>query len=826
MNDTNVTRLEDYRQQVSYDGELIISVGRSRYETAWKNKKIRWSELLAKLASSARTPETHAEYMKMTKDRQDRIKDIGGFVGGHLIGGHRKNGSVQARQIVTLDLDFAPATLWEDLLDSFAIDGAYAVYSTHKHTPKTPRFRLIIPLDRQVSPDEYEAIARKLAERVGIDYFDDTSFQPTRLMYWPSHSADVDPFFDFYDAPFTKADQILSEYPDWTDVSYWPESSRMTGVRKKMADKQGDPTEKKGIVGAFCRTYTVPEAIAKFLPDVYLPTDKPDRYTYAAGSSAAGLVIYDGDLFAFSNHGTDPATGQLCNAFDLVRIHTFGDLDEGTEGKSGKDLPSYKAMAAVAAEDPQTRITMAQDTQERAMLDFGSEPVPADPEDNSWTAALVRSDNGALKTLITNAVLILEHDPALQGIRYNELTGAVEVEGPLPWSRPSKFWRDADDAQLYTWVTDKYGVQFPENRFAKALVTVTDKRRFNPLRDFLRDLPEWDGIPRADTLLVDYLGAEDTPYVRAVTRKTLIGAIKRVLEPGCKFDTVLVLDGAPGIGKSTLLRKLGGEWFSDSLSLADTRDKTAAEKLQGVWIMEIGEMQGTRKADIDVLKGFLSRQVDEYRAPYGRVVERHPRTAIICGTTNSTTGFLRDTTGNRRFWPVSVDGSGRLSVWDMTEETRLQLWAEALAYLSEGEEPYLDAEMEKEAAKAQQAALEYNELEGTVIDYLDTLLPEDWYSRSVDERVDYFQNRDALSPKIKATLRRDRVSVLEIFCECFGRPRKEWRQQEGREIVAIMARLSDWERRGNTMRIPGYGKQKVFVRSGNGGNGGQHSTNK
>ena len=316
--------------------------------------------------------------------------------------------------------------------------------------------------------------------------------------------------------------------------------------------------------------------------------------------------------------------------------------------------------------------------------------------------------------------------------------------------------------------------------------------------------------------MVDYLGAEDTPYVRAVTRKTLIGAIKRVLEPGCKFDTVLVLDGAPGIGKSTLLRKLGGEWFSDSLSLADTRDKTAAEKLQGVWIMEIGEMQGTRKADIDVLKGFLSRQVDEYRAPYGRVVERHPRTAIICGTTNSTTGFLRDTTGNRRFWPVSVDGSGRLSVWDMTEETRLQLWAEALAYLSEGEDPYLDAEMEKEAAKAQQAALEYNELEGTVIDYLDTLLPEDWYSRSVDERVDYFQNRDALSPKIKATMRRDRVSVLEIFCECFGRPRKEWRQQEGREIIAIMARLPEWKRTGSIVHVKGYGKQKVFVRSGKG----------
>lgn len=811
MNDTNVTRLEDYRQQVSYDGELIISVGRSRYETAWKNKKIRWSELLAKLASSARTPETHAEYMKMTKDRQDRVKDIGGFVGGHLIGGHRKNGSVQARQIVTLDLDFAPATLWEDLQDSFAIDGAYAVYSTHKHTPKTPRFRLIIPLNRQVSPDEYEAIARKLAERVGIDYFDDTSFQPTRLMYWPSHSADVEPFFDFYDAPFTKADQILSEYPDWTDVSYWPESSRMTGVRKKMADKQGDPTAKKGIVGAFCRTYTVPEAIAKFLPDVYLPTDKPDRYTYAAGSSAAGLVIYDGERFAFSNHGTDPATGQLCNAFDLVRIHKFGDLDEGSEGKSGKDLPSYKALTDyITQEDKETKLTIARERLESAQ-EFADEPIEEAPKD--WAAQLDMNDKGAYVANAKNALLILQNDPALQGIAFNELSSAIEVQGELPWSRPNRFWRDADDAQLFVYVSITYRVNFPDRIFQKAFTKVVSDRRFNPLRDYIKGLPEWDGIPRADTLLVDYLGAEDTPYVRAVTRKTLIGAIKRVLEPGCKFDTVLVLDGAPGIGKSTLLRKLGGEWFSDSLSLADTRDKTAAEKLQGVWIMEIGEMQGTRKADIDVLKGFLSRQVDEYRAAYGRVVERHPRTAIICGTTNSTTGFLRDTTGNRRFWPVPVAGQGALSAWDMTEDTRGQIWAEALTYLSEGEDPYLDAELEKEAAKAQQAALEYDDREGELVEYLDTLLPEAWYTWDADERMDFFQNRDALDPlQEPGSMRRDRVCAREIFCECFGRPKNAWKRQDGYEIAAMMARLSDWERVGHEMVIPGYGHQRVFTR--------------
>ena len=668
-----------------------------------------------------------------------------------------------------------------------------------------------MPLDREVTPDEYEAIARKIAEKIGIDYFDDSTFQPTRLMYWPSHSVDVEPFFQYYDAPFLAADSILAEYPDWTDTSYWPESSRMAGIRKRQADKQGDPLTKKGIVGAFCRTYTITQAIAKFLPDVYTQTAKEDRYTYAAGSTAAGLVVYDGDVFAYSNHSTDPAGGQLCNAFDLVRLHKFGHLDDGKEDKSGKDRPSYGAMATFASEDQSVSLTLANDTRARAVLDFEAD-LPEDDTDDSWKAKLVRTENGDVKPLITNAVLILENEPALQGIRYNELSNGIEVKGKLPWPRPDKYWRDADDAQLYTWVADRYGVQFPESRFNKALTTVRDKRRFNPLREYVQQLPEWDGVPRADTLLIDYLGAPDTEYTRAVTRKTLIGAVQRVLQPGCKFDTVLVLDGKPGIGKSTLLRKLGGKWFSDSLSLADTRDKTAAEKLQGVWIMEIGEMQGTRKADVDIMKGFISRQVDEYRAAYGRVVEHHPRTCIICGTTNSTTGFLRDTTGNRRFWPVPVNGGGRLSVWDMTEDTRAQIWAETMILVAEGETSYLDAAMELEAAKMQREAIEYDAREGEVIDYLETLLPADWYSWDMAKRVDFFQQRDVLDVKVDCTMRRTKVCAREIFCECWGRPKNAWKRQDGYDIAGIMARIPGWEKTGREARVPGYGHQRVYTR--------------
>ena len=382
----------------------------------------------------------------------------------------------------------------------------------------------------------------------------------------------------------------------------------------------------------------------------------------------------------------------------------------------------------------------------------------------------------------------------------------------LPWKRQNRFWYDVDDAQLYMWVSVTYRVNFTDKIFQKAFATVTSERRFNPLREYVCGLPEWDGVPRVDTLFIDYLGAEDTAYTRAVTRKSLVGAINRVLTPGCKFDTVLVLDGKPGIGKSTILQKLGGQWFSDSLSLADTRDKTAAEKLQGCWIMEIGEMQGTRKADVDILKGFLSRQVDEYRPAYGRVVERHPRTCVIFGTTNATTGFLRDTTGNRRFWPVPVNGGGTKSVWDITEDERAQIWAEAFALSAEGEDTFLDAELEKEAAKMQQAALEYDDREGSVIEYLDTKLPADWYEWDTFRRVDYFQQTDPLVKKEEGTMQRMKVSALEIFCECFGRPRNAWRKTDGYEIGAIMARLQEWERTGITSRISGYGQQRVYVR--------------
>ena len=785
---------------ITHDGQLMIAEGLSRTDVKWKNRSYKWSQLLLKLSESKDTGETHVQYLRMKKEEQDNRKDIGGFVGGELKGGRRKSDSVVNRQLITLDLDFAPASFPEDMANNLDLICAYCVYSTHKYAESMPKFRLVIPMNRKVNPDEYEAIARKVADKIGIDYFDDSTYQPSRLMYWPSHSTDVTPVFTYADEEWLDADAILDEYPDWQDSSYWPESSRMTGIRKKLADKQGDPTEKQGPVGYFCRTYTISQAIEKFLPDVYTPTAKEDRYTYTAGSSAGGLVIYDDDKFAYSNHATDPASGQLCNAFDLVRIHKFSDLDEGSNAK-GVKLPSYEAMLAMVATDEETMVTKIAEDREEIAADF-AELLP----DENWEKRLTHKKNSCeTEPTALNAEIIMTFCPELQGIRYNELARQIEATD-LPWPRPGPEWRDADEAQLYQWIVKRFKVQFPDNRFRGALIVAADNRRFHPIRDYLEGLPAWDGVKRLDTLLVDYLGADDNAYTREATRKSLLAAVTRIFRPGAKFDNVLVLQGPQGIGKSTIFARLAGTWFSDALSISDMRDKTAAERLQGYWILEISEMTGMRKAEVETIKSFISRQDDIYRAAYGRNLESHKRQCIIVGSTNEENGFLRDTTGNRRFWPVPVSGDTIETPWDLTPEIVDQIWAETMAAYKSHESLLLSREATRIAVEAQREAMESDDRQGLVEAYLDRLLPPNWDDLDIDDRLMFLQD-----PSNKGTVRRQTASNLGIWVEAFGNKLTSMDQKDAKAIAMIMAKVPGWEKKGQR-RLKIYGRQKIYER--------------
>ena len=642
-----------------------------------------------------------------------------------------------------------------------------------------------------------------VAKEIGIDLFDDTTYEACRLMYWPSTSANGEFFYKTKEGPLLDPDAYLAKYADWHDASTWPVSSRQSEAVRRSITQQADPLEKTGIVGAFCRAYTIEEAIEAFLTDVYEPSAMNGRYDYIPADSAAGVVVYDGK-FAYSHHATDPVCGKLLNAFDLVRLHKFRELDEnvGLDTPPGK-LPSFKAMSDLALADDKVKAVFAEERIAQASAEFS---------DEDWQNGLELDKSGHVKNTLHNLTLILENDPNLKGVVFNQLLDGMEIKGEVPWKHPSKFWRDADDAQLISYVDAHYGT-FSARNYDIAVTKVADDRAYHPIREFIESLPEWDKVPRVDTLLVDYLGAGNTAYVRAVTRKTLCAAISRVLRPGCKFDSMLVLNGPQGVGKSTLIAKLAGEWFSDSLNLGDTKDKTAAEKLQGYWILEIGELAGLKKAEVETLRSFLSRQNDIYRAAFGKRATPHLRQCVFFGTTNAESGYLRDTTGNRRFWPVKTPGSGKKQSWNLTHEEILQIWAEALMYVRQGEKLYLSPEMDALAKDEQREAMESDEREGLVREYMDTLLPERWAEMDLFERRNFLAGSDFGNLQEKGTVKRTSVSNMEIWCECFGKERANLRRTDSNELTGILARLG-WKRAESKVRIPLYGPQYVFVPKG------------
>ena len=782
---------------------IQIATGNSRMEKRWNNVEMELDEFIERISHTIRTAETVEQYMKMTKARQDAIKDVGGFVGGRLKGGRRKKDCVEYRTIITLDIDHAVPGVIEQI--EMLYNYRCFIYSTHKHTPENPRLRLVIILSHPVSPDEYVAVARKVAEDIGIEMFDDTTYEPSRLMYWPSTSADGEFIFRDIEGEPLNPDDVLSRYQDWRDSSEWPVSSRQQSIVQREMRKQADPLSKDGVIGAFCRTYTIEEAIANFLSDVYQPSAMPGRYDYIPADSQAGVVIYEGK-FAYSHHATDPACGRLMNAFDMVRIHRYGDLDEKvSEDTEAAKLPSFTAMSEFAVSDENVKMTIAGERMEIAEKEFSG-------ENGDWLKQLeYEKRSTVVKNTLRNLLLILNNDEKLKGIVFNQLSDGMEIKGAVPWEHPGRFWRDADDAQLISYIDLTYGT-FSMRNYNIAVTKAADDRSYHPVREFLDALPEWDKVPRVDTLLIDYLGADDTPYVRAVTRKTLCGAVCRVLSPGCKFDTMLVLNGPQGVGKSTLISRLAGDWFSDSLNLSDTKDKTAAEKLQGYWIMEIGELAGLKKAEVETLRSFLSRQNDIYRASFGKRATPHLRQCVFFGTTNAEKGYLRDTTGNRRFWPVKTPGGSRKHSWELSNEDIRQIWAEVLVYVKAGERLYLDGKMEDTAKSEQREAMESDEREGLVREYLDTLLPEKWDDMDLFERRNFLHGEDFGKPDLKGTVRRMSVSNMEIWCECFGKERANLKRMDSGEISAIMARIGGWDSGRKKERISLYGPQWVYRR--------------
>ena len=653
------------------DKTFVISVGESKRSTHWVPKEVTWEKFCKKLQTPVITPESVSEYAVMSKEQRGEIKDVGGYVGGRIEGGNRKAGSITDRQLVCLDADFGDLSLWDtwDLM----VGKACLMHTSHSHTPESPRLRFVIPLSRAVTAAEYEPIARRLAEWLDINAFDDTTYEASRLMFWGSCSRDAEYICKVYDSDeWVNPDDVLATYEDWTDMRSWPTSERQTTVITKMGAVQGDPLTKPGVIGAFNRAYSITEAIEKFLPDVYVRAQEDNRWTYTGGSTTGGAVTYDNDTFIYSHHDTDPISKRLCSAFDMVRIHLFGSEDEGSTAEIG-DLPSMGSMKNLCQNDEKVRKELA-------------DGVLRTPESVFERKADLKQFGGDLTEI---GLSVIMSDTYGYGVMHNKAFGWMFWDG-VKWVLDA----DAEAAMLMMKFTDDL---YEEARMRMQLATdkasqAEAKRQFNvvcklrtapgishltTILKSISDEPRTDsfdadpwalntpdgivdlrtgdisahnpkarctkctavspGSPGADQwfAFVDYITGGDHEFAEYLQTLAGMAAVGNVYEEG-----LVISYGRGGNGKSTFfgaIRAVFGDYAktinADVLVPSWGRpDQSFVAALRGIRLAILGETEDSATMSTAQLKRITSRDVISARSLYKDPVEFIPTHTTIMHT--------------------------------------------------------------------------------------------------------------------------------------------------------------------------------------------------
>lgn len=363
------------------------------------------------------------------------------------------------------------------------------------------------------------------------------------------------------------------------------------------------------------------------------------------------------------------------------------------------------------------------------------------------------TNNGGYIANLANAKTMLSSLP----IQFNAFSMQSFLTTRAPWGAQGD-WTDADDCNAAEWC-QRQGLNIDDRTAAKAAESIARDRKpyYHPITEYLSS-HEWDGVERCDRWLIACLGVADSPFVREISTKWLIAAVKRAFEPGCQSDYVLVLEGLQGRRKSSALRVLcGSDWFSDDL--ADIGTKDSAMQLQGNWIVEIGELDAFRRAEVSTINAWLTRRVDEFRPPYGRRIETFPRQNVFAGTTNKD-DWGKDDTGLRRFWPVRV---GEINIEKLAEH-RDQIWAEAVHRYRAGETTYLDRDSESAARDEQSMRQDTDAWEDSVLEWVESPSGSNINSRS------------------------RRVILPEILQHCLGIPQKDWNPYQRQRVGGILRR--------------------------------------
>lgn len=758
--------------------KLAIATAPSRNSKHWKQGEIDWDDVVGWLATPDDKKESGNYLFGTLKPTQDNCN------GKPCTNLHRNNAGLLTRSALTIDVDYPGPAFLEDF--QLLSDFTYIVHTTYSSTPSNPRYRVIIPTDREMAPDEYHSAVVALCERYGSEQFDPASRKPAQYMFRP---AAQDPsFFRSWhnDGPLLVVDDLLDEFVEDLSTLDMP---RVNSTKR-------NPFEIDGVVGAFNRAYDD----FQLLIDAYELPYEPDgdRWHLVGARSVAGMgKMADG--LVFSHHSHDPAFGVACTAFDLVRLHRYGELDEGGPEKTPVNRrKSYTAMLDDASVDARV-IAEIVGVDFSVDLDDGT-PPPTD----AWKVGLrLRPRTGEFLDCVHNWDLVSQNDPVFQLLYYNDMTMNVETSGDLPWrsvEQGSAAFTVFDRQALMMYLEREYGYR-PTIGLTDVLVNTKALERWvNPVKDYLETLT-WDGQPRVETCLP---GVHPTSYTRMVARKSMVAAVARMFDPGVKWDHTLVLYGGEGLGKTWWINKVFRGYDS---TLGKITDKDTLLIMHRSWIMLADEGHSLKKADVDVQKEFLTRTSDVFRMPYDRETVAHKRRFVFWSTTNDEI-FLRRQEGNRRF--LIVHSEEKVDFTGLTSDYIDQLWAEAVHLYQEGELLYLEEHESLLAKEERERFTEEDNLTGLTQEFLDTPVPDNWDWMSPDSRRQWMM--EAADGFVKGTQRQEMTCSTQIWVEMMGNPIGRRDRAGLLEITNTLKRMPGWTMLQGRHRVPNYGPQVVFVR--------------
>lgn len=679
----------------------------------------------------------------------------------------RNNSSLIHRTLIVLDFDNinVDAETFKQAVHAGLAEFSYYLYPTKSHTPENPRYRLIVKPERNFIQAEHKPLIREIESRIGIKTGDNANETWSQMNGLPVAIGITEDDF--------RASCVVNHgepYPINVEIiKDEPESAHRIEIVKSIPDE---------LSHAIMKNYVSKEAFHLH-----------DRANYLS----ALMVIVNATQ-----------TGEI----SIEDGKSFAEmLACGNPEWAENNINDFKRELKTVVRTDKTFMEKFDYYGEVKNLDSTLTEYARETGLDDWKENLIRNKKEPYNVIrnIKNLELMILHDENLKDIlMYNEFAQVVEKAKMFPWEQSyNQYLTDDDLGELKIYLSKKYGVEYGKENLFDVTLSVAKRSSFHPIKSIF-EVTQWDGVERAETIFIDYLGADDNEYMRLVAKKWLVGAISRIYQAGIKFEIVPVITGKQGAGKSTLASKLGGKFFSDDLK--DMKSKDSKEFLRGSWIIELGELSAMKNSETEEIKAFISSTKDRYRPSYGRITNDYPRTCVFIATSNDNR-YLKDMTGARRFFPVPVDAQERnKDVFTLDAETVHQIWAEAFTFYNAGETCYFTKEQEKLAEPYRDDATEEDAVTMAIHEYLDIPLPDYWETCTLSEKRNYIQSVMGNMRDVKlGTNIRQRVTLKEIRSELFERdPNEELRGNgETRKMNLIITNTSGWK----PARWREYGKQ-------------------